>query len=822
MRRGRWLRAAGCVVLLILTLALTVYGASEGSSVTAVKLVRDTEGYHLDITAALSSQDADVLRGETVYLFELFPYQNTASLGGMLPVASADASSRMSFRVELEEDSERLYAKFVLARRGLDGAYSLFGTGHYIDNPEAMSDRSYAYPTYASKKGLAAEMYSDAQLLALSHTVINVPVNEYLCAESSNDTVNFSFQGKTYSVQRDKLEYLDYRIALCAEAGIHPYLNIMLTTPNASTSRQLDCLYASADSGAVLYAFNVGSEDAVHYLEAFLDFLAGRYTDPATRSEYGFAGSFIFGYEVNDARNYAYMGAKSLEAFVQSYTAAYRIADTALRSNYANGRCYISISNRFAKTGVDAQLDYAGKTLVETFAARLRAEGDLPWGLAFSAYPSDRSIVDYREDENATDASDSPYLSLKNLSAAVSWMKGQSLRYNGETRRMLLASYGVGAGADGDQESMQAALFAYAYYRLEGIPEIEAAIYHRHVDGSGDAAHDGLWKRDDAGALSKRPLYAVFRGIDTQLSASLTGSMPATLGASDWSALLGGVSPTSMGKKILLSGNGVSSDAQDDPGERVFDFTQGSMGGFTPSDNAQYMELRSEDGESMLYTKLYNTGSREYMGVGCSFASPVSIRLGSAMTFDVLASAPNENAELRVMLRLYGHSDDVGQEVIYECEGTLAGGSWTQLRFDITPFTVRCSSLSSVKLWVSPSESDPGVGSIELCLKSVSLSAGRQSVLIRLLLWLALLLLSAILLAAVGLLTLRWMNARKRRKHRAAQQEHMRRMAERRRLQEQYRIRQEYSQGPSAPESEQKQEDEKKPSDPESSDIEEL
>ena len=89
-------------------------------------------------------------------------------------------------------------------------------------------------------------------------------------------------------------------------------------------------------------------------------------------------------------------------------------------------------------------------------------------------------------------------------------------------------------------------------------------------------------------------------------------------------------------------------------------------------------------------------------------------------------------------------------------------------------------------------------------------------------LWLALLLLSAILLAAVGLLTLRWMNARKRRKHRAAQQEHMRRMAERRRLQEQYRIRQEYSQGPSAPESEQKQEDEKKPSDPESSDIEEL
>ena len=94
MRRGRWLRAAGCVVLLILTLALTVYGASEGSSVTAVKLVRDTEGYHLDITAALSSQDADVLRGETVYLFELFPYQNTASLGGMLPVASADASSR--------------------------------------------------------------------------------------------------------------------------------------------------------------------------------------------------------------------------------------------------------------------------------------------------------------------------------------------------------------------------------------------------------------------------------------------------------------------------------------------------------------------------------------------------------------------------------------------------------------------------------------------------------------------------------------------------------------------------------------------------------
>lgn len=105
---------------------------------------------------------------------------------------------------------------------------------------------------------------------------MNVPINKYYTDDTEYGAA-FDYCGTTYYLDQEQLSILDNRIKTCTDAGIHVYLNILLTAPEDSLPKSLECLYsADASPSVTYYAVNTAEKTSLKYFEAFMAFLAGR------------------------------------------------------------------------------------------------------------------------------------------------------------------------------------------------------------------------------------------------------------------------------------------------------------------------------------------------------------------------------------------------------------------------------------------------------------------------------------------------------------------------------------------------------------------
>ena len=108
--------------------------------------------------------------------------------------------------------------------------------------------------------------------------------------------------------------------------------------PRADRPDALSALWPQNAGSAAFYSPDTTTEDGARMVEAVLELLAQRYTRDDRK--YGFAGSFIIGYEVNERTLYNDSGDVAGDAYIWRYAALVRMADVALRSHYKNGRVY--------------------------------------------------------------------------------------------------------------------------------------------------------------------------------------------------------------------------------------------------------------------------------------------------------------------------------------------------------------------------------------------------------------------------------------------------------------------------------------------------
>jgi hypothetical protein len=101
-------------------------------------------------------------------------------------------------------------------------------------------------------------------------------------------------------------------------------------------------------------------------------------------------------------------------------------------------------------------------------------------------------------------------------------MKQDNLLYEGEMRDIAFTEQGFHTPDGPDGEQIQAAAYAYAYYKISQIPEISAFILHRHVDHWQEGGLKlGVWTSDlEAPSPPKSPLkrkfiWEVFKYADT-------------------------------------------------------------------------------------------------------------------------------------------------------------------------------------------------------------------------------------------------------------------------------------------------------------------
>lgn len=732
-------RYAALLIALMLTAVLSMLpvsaaSQSDVSEITSITLNKKCTDITINIT--LEKSYAKEHKNETLYVFELMPWQSTSQLAQLEPAATVKAAETMKVTLPyINGNANRLYSKFLVAEKSADGSYVIVTSAKYIENLGLLSENSEPYPESKSKKGLQAQMISDLQLLGVRHALINVALNEYIVGENTESAVSFVYNGQTYYVSRAKLENLDHKVKSMTDSGMNVYFNIILTAPDENASEVVRSFYCDGyDPNANSFALNTRSETAMKNFQAFMDYIASRYTRPDRA--YGFVPNFILGFEVNSGRSWNNAGATSMQASVYSYHTAFRVAYAAMTSHYSNGRVYISLGNNFnsaAETpGADADpaYDWPAKEYLDFFASVVRNSGDIDWGLSVNPYPSDQSMTEFWLDEYAKNEVTTPFVTMKNIGVLTEYMHGESLTYNGKTRNIIIGEFGVGGDpSSNDSMSMQAAAYALAYYAAAQNEDIDAFIWHRHVDHAGEGLCFGLWSSLDGNVqlpLAKKTIYSVFAQIDTAKSGDVTSFVKTLVGSGAFSLFMpDNVKYSQFAVRTVIDAiRADESEFEKGFGERtLFDLTQGSFCKFYPTDNFKYVELSPFDGrpETILYAMASGIPT-EYSGIGTVISEPEALKDAHYITLELMINAPEEVAGVDLMLRLEKTGDADTDTVVFDGEVLLKPNVMQTVSFKIKDFTsLTDGSADILKLWIKTPDADSPDGDYGIWLRDVVL-----------------------------------------------------------------------------------------------------
>jgi hypothetical protein len=394
-------------------------------------------------------------------------------------------------------------------------------------------------PRVASKKGLQVQMVDDAIALGVKHAALNLDLTHLIDPTDNTNNPSWQMDGITYHFNRGQVENLDQRVKPLSDAGVVVSL-ILLCYQSGDPALDRIMLHPDFSPNAPhhLSAFNTVTPDGLRYFKASIEFLADRYSQP--KHPHGRIVNFIVGNEVNSHWEWANLGDASMEKFADDYLRTVRICNTAVRKASSTARVYISLEHHW-NIRFDGPLhSFCGREFIDYFNARAKAGGDFDWNLAFHPYPENLFEPRTWNDKTATFKDDTPRITFKNLEMLPRYFKRKELLYYREPRRIILSEEGFDTPKTPDGETVQAAAYCYAYYKVSRIPGIDSFILNRHVDHRDEGGLNlGLWRRklDSASPCEpagKKVIYEVFREADTpQWREAFAFALP-IIGIHDW------------------------------------------------------------------------------------------------------------------------------------------------------------------------------------------------------------------------------------------------------------------------------------------------
>lgn len=702
-----------------------VDAASQADGVSSVLL--NSRGSKLTVRCALSDTFISNNTRDTIYLYELpmGKEPNSESLAALTPAASFRTAAKYSWSDSLGGNSSRLYSTFVLAKKNSDGILSAVGAPVPVLNPELYAVNTSAFPAAVSIKGLQTPAASvrDALSLGISHAVIDVNIEDFLvipdpAAPSTLLTESCVFDGVTYHFSPEALRELDSGIKSLSDESVIIYLRILLVTPPSRLPDKLRCLGFADAPAADSYAININNPECAGYVASLLEFLARRYTSPGR--EKGFCGAFIIGSDVNRASvsNAAAANADSV-SYASLYERLVRIAHTALVSNYAAGRVYISLGSNWNEDPTESDTygaDSSASAFLANFSARSTVCGDYNWGIAASAYaldPMDSSIWD---DPLATGAS-SQFISPANISV-LTYALSKSYTFAGGMRNLIISSFGIHGDTDngtGSSQNAQAASYAYAYYKVAADKDVDALIYRAIEDGTAehtgaDGTTGGSGKKQPlfglrpAGMTTGKTIWNVFRSIDTNAD-SAVGTAGSVAG-SEFSYLYNSLSSAVRVRK-LITGDGrpvVESDKYHT--NILFNFNFGTLHDFRTVSSSSGLDLTSSNGFPALH--LYGAGES---GIARTNMSSTQLRGSAYLIVNITGSSSAGRLTLRIS------QNGKNGSVLYEASTGYPAGEQT-ISFDISDFSKIASSDNiNLLFWFVPDKPDTHT---ELTISSIS------------------------------------------------------------------------------------------------------
>jgi hypothetical protein len=470
------------------------------------------------VTGVIATPTEILLTGdagnEPLQIVEVRAYEFSGSAGQ--PRLSEVAPGRFNLRLPRWAGlHDRAYSSFMATAKS---SGTQIGTNHFVDEFQGLVRNEEPFPTVASKKGLQVQMIDDALELGVKHAALNVNLTSLIGEPNHSASLGWTNRGGAiFWFHRGRIESLDRQIKRLSDNRVLVSL-IILAYQSAQAEQNRLMLHPRYDTRAPnhLGAFNTETEEGVDRLAGSMEFLAERYS--RVDQQLGRAVNFIIGNEINSHWFWYNMGLASMEAVADAYLRAVRICHTAVRQHSAAARVYISLEHHWNiryPGGTDRQ-SFAGRPFVEYLNRAAKSQGDFDWHLAFHPYPENLFECRTWKDKTATLRFETPRITFKNLEILVSFFQREELRYRGQPRRIILSEQGFHSTQKPEGEQLQAAAYAYAYYRVAHLAGIDAFILHRHVDHPAEGGLNlGLWKRDPSGKpATRKEIYEVFRHAD--------------------------------------------------------------------------------------------------------------------------------------------------------------------------------------------------------------------------------------------------------------------------------------------------------------------
>lgn len=623
---------------------------------------------------------------EELFLFRVTP--DNESISGLTPISSViPTNGEAVFNLEFENTDHSLsVCGYVLARKSGSRYTALTDTG-YIDNFGNYAHNRSDYPNVLSKKGLEVQYITDAQISGVAHTVVHVNIDDLLTTEKDNNFA-YIYGNETYYIDSNALNILDYRIKTLTDAGIHIYINYILSFDSSAPS---DLYYPNAEgTSSTLFAPNVSSPDCINRIASLTHFLTERYTS----GEYGFCGSYIIGYEVNNQADNNSAGIQSLAEYAEEYSVLLRTIYLTSVSAYKNSRIYISLSNEWnIPSENQKKYHFSSKEFLDAIVTTCP---DIPFGIAINPYPSTLTMGAYWNDDKASSSLDTEYITMKNIDILTTYLKNDSMKYKSNVRPVVISEFGISGIKDTESEKIQAAAYAYAYMTALNNNGIEAFIWHRHVDHISELNLSyGLFTSTELTleAKEKKLIHKIFSLIDTDIEnykKELNGLIK-YLPFKNTEELLTGINDI----RDLVNTNPSSLNSSDSYKSHIlFDFSK-SLYSFFPTDNAEYLETIQEKGSSFMRVATIKLSPYEYMGCGINLENISDIKKSDYITVKFRINSEYSNADF--MMLISGNNGDKIKNVSFLSPSST--NKWLTATFktsDLKDINDNCT----LKLWV--------------------------------------------------------------------------------------------------------------------------
>lgn len=508
-----------------------------------------SDGTHIIIEGTLAGTVSDPEYYDNyLYLFELKPYE--ASLEDRSDyLAQIGKEEAISFTLPRTSDTseDRMYSRFTMAV--FDGeAYVPVSNEVYVTNPESVATHTAPYETAQSKKGLLIETsdacVTDAFNLGVNHVIVNIPFQQLF-----GSGIDYTYEGKNYHFNKGLISRLDNNIRKMSSKNM-TITAVLLNGWNPATPQLFyPGLKKQSGTTALYYGFHTATKESADTLRAAATFLAERYGSPSSSN--GKISNWIIGNEINN-QQWNYIGPMNMASYLKEYERAFRLFYTAIRSVNANDRIYFSTDYNWNREA-DGITTYNAKDVICEFAKMTRESGNIDWGLAYHPYSYPMTEPEFWDDDQTglvTEEITSPIVNMKNLHVLTDMMQeNELLDSNGQVRHIILSEQGFTSksATRGEQEELQAAAIAYAYYIADSNPYIDAFIMNRQVDApiEADASLElGLWHYDkskvpDIVPTTKKKSWNVYKNITKKgTTLEVTRFAKEILGIQKWSDVI--------------------------------------------------------------------------------------------------------------------------------------------------------------------------------------------------------------------------------------------------------------------------------------------